>query len=507
MITDLFSHKIHSSGDEWPEKLVDLASIFNEFDGQVYDREAIESRLREISPRVSHAARDVSKFRDEISAYPAYLGLYKLELVGGKWVLFLSSTAKRFLIIEEPDVEAFMRLQLLLFQYPNGMGVAYYSNTNKLRIQANSRDKTLEFIRQGVHLSPLRLICRAILADAEITGNDIFQAKIAIKELYALANSSSTNSSVCPSLSVLKRTLVAIRDGEIKPPAKYESRFHILRHTGLFEITKSSISLRRTDSSEDLANLRNQFLCIADQTCQFTGFDAISTQDELISVVSSGTWGNYFDGLQSLSGETIEILSGELIGETQRTLTFVFPVVKPEKLVTAPIKYPFRRRMPTVSGKSSAKAAQAVDPEITKIKRQRRNLYHKLLLDQLEQLFKKTGASPVENEHIDLYAEVPNDGAFLFEVKSGGENLLDQIRKGVSQLYEYKYRYKDVIRNDATLCLLLPESPSREFPWMENYLCADRDITVCWFNSEGMLDFPTPFGQNLIPLKEIIGIT
>jgi len=33
MILDLFSHKIHSSGDEWPDKLVEIAAIFNEFVG------------------------------------------------------------------------------------------------------------------------------------------------------------------------------------------------------------------------------------------------------------------------------------------------------------------------------------------------------------------------------------------------------------------------------------------------------------------------------------------
>ena len=91
MITDLFSHKIHSSGPEWQDKLVELAAIFNEFDGQVFDRVAIEDRLREISPRVAvaaaEAARDESKFRDEISAYPAYLGLYRLEYNGSQWIL------------------------------------------------------------------------------------------------------------------------------------------------------------------------------------------------------------------------------------------------------------------------------------------------------------------------------------------------------------------------------------------------------------------------------------
>ena len=122
-IKDLFSHKIHSSGSDWPNKLIDIATIFSEFDGQPYDRDAIEDRLSKISPRSSAVARDPSKFRDEISAYPAYLGLYRVELLNDVWHIFLSQAAKQFLITEEPDVAAFMMLQLIVFQYPNGMGV------------------------------------------------------------------------------------------------------------------------------------------------------------------------------------------------------------------------------------------------------------------------------------------------------------------------------------------------------------------------------------------------
>src|SRR5688500_11773834 len=128
MITDLFSHKIHSSSPEWADKLIELAFIFSEFDGQVYDRNKIDERLRQISPRATLVGRDPSKFRDEISAYPAYLGIYRLEYEKNVWVFRMSETAKRFLINDEPNVNAFMLLQLVLFQYPNGMGVAYSSN-------------------------------------------------------------------------------------------------------------------------------------------------------------------------------------------------------------------------------------------------------------------------------------------------------------------------------------------------------------------------------------------
>ncbi|MGB1260521.1 MAG: hypothetical protein ACPG6P_10805, partial [Akkermansiaceae bacterium] len=203
-IEDLFSHKIHSSGDDWPYKLIDIASVFAEFDGAIYDRDAIEKRLSIISPRTSLVGRDPSKFRDEISAYPAYLGLYRVQLVDDKWHIFLSETAKQFLTCEEPNVEAFMLLQMVIFQYPNGMGAAYYSDSSNCRIQANTRDRTLGFIEAGIHLSPLRLICMALKADAELRQVNPLKAEVTIKEIFALANCSDINVRASPDISVVR---------------------------------------------------------------------------------------------------------------------------------------------------------------------------------------------------------------------------------------------------------------------------------------------------------------
>jgi hypothetical protein len=75
-------------------------------------------------------------------------------------------------------------------------------------------------------------------------------------------------------------------------------------------------------------------------------------------------------------------------------------------------------------------------------------------------------------------------------MKSGGDSLLEQIRKGLSQLYEYRYRYRAVINdNHISLCLVLPESPD-VIPWITEYLCNDREINICWFNDEDELEWP-----------------
>jgi hypothetical protein len=269
MITDLFSHKIHSSVNEWPDKLTELAAIFAEFDGQLFDRNAFEHRLEKISPRASYLAQaakktgkagrlDVSKFRDEISAYPAYLGLYFLEMSAAGWIVRLSQTAKHFLVREEPDVGAFLRLQLPLFQYPNAMGAAYRPLTNSLRIQANTSDRTLNFIEKGIHLSPIRLIAVALKADAILREYDILQASVTFDEIFGLANADDINKQTLPPLDAVTSTLQKIRAGLISIPNKYESRFHTLKHMELFVLERGTVKLRKAANQIDGQQIASQ---------------------------------------------------------------------------------------------------------------------------------------------------------------------------------------------------------------------------------------------------------
>lgn len=489
MITDLFSHKIHSSGLEWQEKLVELAGVFAEFDGQIYDRKKIEMRLQRMSPRATFVARDASKFRDEISAYPAYLGLYRVELFDNSWFFRLSETAKRYLTIDEPNVSAFMLLQLTLFQYPNGIGISYASNSNKLRIQANARNRTFEFIRDGIHISPLRLICKAIQADLKINNHSLFNASVTYKEVFALANHPDTNQKALPDLSDVVEVLEQTRNNLHQPPENFESRFHILNHTDLIISKAGKLQLRTPVNKEDEVDLIKKFDTLNSLAVQYNGFDNIENEDDFEQIVRQVNYGKYFDSLLTLNSETVEILANDSIFD------FIEPefttIIKGKKtVVKAPLIYPFKQRSETLSpSKLISKKRQFIDPEITKIKRQKSNLSHKLILQQLDEYLRKLGAIPFENEHIDLFAQIPSDGKFLFEVKSlSNENLLSQTRKGLSQLYEYRFRYKNEVGNDVTLCLVFPREPE-EIDWLQEYLCIDRQIAVLWFEKDGKLNY------------------
>ncbi|KAF5059760.1 hypothetical protein DSECCO2_332650 [anaerobic digester metagenome] len=489
IIKDLFSHKIHSSSVSWAEKLIDIACIFNEFDGTPYDRAQIEARFAEISPRASAVAsiveRDVSKFRDEISAYPAYLGLYRVECYNGQWYIFLSHAAKRFLVSEEPNVAAFLMVQLLLFQYPNGMGTAYFSGSCNLRVQRNASSRTLEMINNSVHLSPLRLICRAIEADSILRDVSFFDAIVSFEEIYALANSSDIFIKALPDLDATCRVLSDYRAGLVELPDHFERRFHLLNHTNFLKSDRSGIRIRETFGPNDQSAILKKFLAINSFESHFDGFDGISNHHELERSISDCSWGKYFDGVKSIDAATFSVLTEEPLD--------IFPEInefsttdKSAEIFKARDTYPFRRLIfdPVPSSERDRKRTIYADPEVTKIKRQRANLTHKIILEKLHNYLDLRGAVSFENEHVDLFSLFPSDKKFLFEVKSvTDDNLLSQVRKGLSQLYEYRYRYQGDIGYDVNLCLVFPNEP-RSVSWVEEYLCEDREILVMWFEED-----------------------
>lgn len=485
MIKDFFSHKIHSSGTDWPDKLVELATLFHEFDSQPFDRDLIEARLSTISPRSSFIARDQSKFRDEYGAYPTYFGLYSLAPSTNGWIIKTTETTKKYLLSEEPDVPSFLRLQLSLLQYPNGFGAAYIKGTNNLRIQANIRDRTLEFVENEIHLSPLRLIACALLADSASRNIPLEESYVTFKEVFALANHPLINRAITPDHDTMIKMLDLARKDQIRPPDKFESRFHLLKHLNLFKIGQGKIQLRDFANEADEDDTKAKIHAIPEIKNQFDGFDRIKDGEELKNAIQTGAWGEYFDGIRTIRSDLIQILTNDLIIQESTA-----NIAKKSTANAYPLNYPLRKRdQITPKPTRTTRKRELADPETTRIKRQRRNLIHKILVEQMDSRLRELGAEPMESSHIDLYAKIPNDGSFIFEMKSGGENLLSQIRKGLSQLYEYRFRYIDTLEQPVTLCMVLAEEP-KSISWVKEYLCIDREIALCWFDKDGNLKYP-----------------
>lgn len=108
---------------------------------------------------------------------------------------------------------------------------------------------------------------------------------------------------------------------------------------------------------------------------------------------------------------------------------------------------------------------------------ERANNTHKSLVDLVAARIRNAGAIPRSNQLIDLATRY-NNQSYIFEMKSTTQkNVRDQIRKGMSQLYEYRY-----LQNNpgATLVLVLDRPLSENVAWMNDYLHTDRQVKLVW---------------------------
>jgi len=102
---------------------------------------------------------------------------------------------------------------------------------------------------------------------------------------------------------------------------------------------------------------------------------------------------------------------------------------------------------------------------------------HQRLVNLVAARVRELNVLPTSNGYIDLAANI--DGVpTIFEMKSNNpKNSKSQLRKGVSQLYEYRY-----LQNapEAKLVLVLEGPLPSKHQWMGAYLEADRGIALLW---------------------------
>ncbi|MBL7915588.1 MAG: hypothetical protein JNL49_11140 [Bacteroidia bacterium] len=109
-------------------------------------------------------------------------------------------------------------------------------------------------------------------------------------------------------------------------------------------------------------------------------------------------------------------------------------------------------------------------------KLERANSAHKLLVDNVANRIKNAGAIPKSNRFVDLATTL--DKNYIFEMKSTtSSNHQSQIRKGISQLYEY--RYLQAIEN-VNLVLVIENPLTGSQTWLTDYLANDREILLVW---------------------------
>lgn len=490
VMTKFFANKIESSSPDWPDYLLEIANIFAEFDGEELDRDRLLDRFRTLSDRSPYALRDPSNFRDEFGAYGTYLGIYHVERCDGQWVIALSGTARQYLCTSEPDVEAFCRAQLSLFQYPNGAGVVYTKTpTGRLsvRVQANILADTLREVSHGVRLVPFRMICKALLAKSAAMNIEPQDATLEYPEILALANDSRTNTDPSPSD---EQIVAVLNDVQTKncPPWLFENRlltkfkrnFHIFTHTGLISRTERGLNLNidtanKLQAVEEIANMNTFFSAL--NACNV----ASETRECVETIIKSPEWGRYYDA-SNLPARLLTLVTGSFESD------FASPVMllPREEALPAAAFPPLSRYESSRPSHKQVSAHEASNPEIARLRREKANRDHARLVERFAAMSRLAGGDPHENLFIDLFVEI-NNRKYIFEMKScNSSNQLAQVRKGISQLYEYRYRSG---HSDALLCLVLQCPPSE--PWLVDYLVKDRGIFVSWLTDDVNIQCPS----------------
>lgn len=143
----------------------------------------------------------------------------------------------------------------------------------------------------------------------------------------------------------------------------------------------------------------------------------------------------------------------------------------------------WHRRRPRASDRQSTQAT------IDLVARERANGAHWELESLLAEAIRTAGHEPKFNSNVDMFFTVDVDG-LLAEMKScHRRNLHSQVRKGISQLLEYRYRYREQLGENLTLLLVLETRPADDQEWLLDYV-ESLGIVVAW-KDEGRLATPS----------------
>lgn len=141
----------------------------------------------------------------------------------------------------------------------------------------------------------------------------------------------------------------------------------------------------------------------------------------------------------------------------------------------------------TTSLQAKQTVAELIQVEYSKQKVDDANRIHSELLAILRTYLEDNGHVIESNDFIDAFARL-RTGPAIFEAKSINDvNEMSQIRQGLSQLYEYRFRHQ---LNGATLWLLLSRPPSPKLSWLVEYIEVDRNVRLLWIQN-GNLSGPS----------------
>jgi len=486
-IIRFLANKIQSTEADFEEYLIDVATIFAEFDGQTYDRDAIVDRFLVLSGRSHGSKRDPSFYRDKFSSYASFLGILIVVREGDRWVCRLSGAASQLLCGDEPNVRAFSRVQLCLFQYPYIVGTKY--KTNSASIVWNALDPIVNMIEHRVRVVPFRLILSTLKIKSKINNISLSSVSLTHKEIFFLFNSTFTNQHLNPSEDEISRVLGLSEIEELPSTLdleEFQRNFHFFETTGLIKRSEGSLMLDLSNDLESSSFKLEMINSIASMTSfceEFYNYGSLSIEAHLKHMAYDAVWSQYYDG-SKLPQDVYSCLTGGL--PSNQTLSTQGDSEEDDESLTISPTVSF----PPLTLKQASRPSRTynsnestADPELTRLKRQKSNAYHRFLVKKVEEQLRARGCEePKDNIYIDLAGEL-NGIKILFEMKScNSNNVISQIRKAVSQVYEYRYRYAHEFPQESTLlCIVAQERPG---DWWLNYLISDRGINIIWLEGD-----------------------
>jgi hypothetical protein len=134
------------------------------------------------------------------------------------------------------------------------------------------------------------------------------------------------------------------------------------------------------------------------------------------------------------------------------------------------------RSSPSTSGKATTVA------NIDLVARERANKSHYALEKTLADLVTGQKLTPKYNQNIDMYF-ASTGGSVLVEIKSCTDsNFHSQVRKGISQLFEYRFLYRSLFGSEPKLVLLVETAPPKKKRWLVDY-ASSLDVVLAWRQS------------------------
>ncbi len=317
IIKKFFTNKVESSRDNWYEYLIHIARTFYSIDGQEYKRDTVVNKFSELSTRSANSDRDASNFRDEFGAYGSFLGIYRLEKDGDRWFIRVSQSAKDFLCRDNSNAAAFLRAQLALFQYPNGMG-AVISDSGSVSVQGNVKTDTLRELNNDIRLNPLRLICRTVEALVEIKKLSLSTIALSYPTLLCMFNDDRLNQEYNPALKMIAAVYDEYTAPDFSLPQSYSDvltnfkrNFHIVEKTGLF-VRDSRFGLMVSQSNYSV--VYECIKAIGNIDVHFDAFDHLYgavVEDDVRDIIAQNSWGKYYDA-GNLPAEVLAALGSEM---------------------------------------------------------------------------------------------------------------------------------------------------------------------------------------------------